>query len=132
MYAAIPAPVPEDPLPLTRHAVVRARQRGIDLEVLACLVRYGRREHDHCGAEIVTFDRAALDAIARREPRPAWRKAVEASSVYAVVGPDGCVITAGHRMRRVQRDRSLASLRPWRGRRRGVGEGGGVEAGFGA
>lgn len=116
MYAAIPAPVPEDPLPLTRHAVVRARQRGIDLEVLACLVRYGRREHDHCGAEIVTFDRAALDAIARREPRPAWRKAVEASSVYAVVGPDGCVITAGHRMRRVQRDRSLASLRPWRER----------------
>ena len=68
-------------------------------------------------AEIVTFDHAALDEVARREPRPTWRKAVEASSLYAVLGPDGVVITTGHRYRRVVRDRSLASLRPGRSRR---------------
>jgi len=110
-------PLPTDPTPLTTHALVRARQRGIDLEALACLLSYGRRHHDHRGAEIVTFDHAALDEVARREPRPTWRKAVEASSLYAVLGPDGFVITTGHRYRRVVRDRSLASLRPGRRRR---------------
>lgn len=112
------ASVVADPTPLTAHALVRARQRGIDPEALACLLSYGRRHHDHRGAEIVTFDRAALDEVARREPRPTWRKAVEASSLYAVLGPDGHVITAGHRYRRVIRDRSLASLRPGRSRGR--------------
>jgi len=111
------ASVVADPTPLTPHALVRARQRGIDLEALACLLSYGRRHHDHRGAEIVTFDHAALDEVARREPRPTWRKAVEASSHYAVLGPDGFVITTGHRYRRVVRDRSLASLRPGRRRR---------------
>lgn len=111
------ASVVADPTPLTTHALIRARQRGIDLEALACLLSYGRRHHDHRGTEIVTFDHAALDEVARREPRPTWRKAVEASSLYAVLGPDGFVITTGHRYRRVIRDRSLASLRPGRGRR---------------
>lgn len=41
-------PLPVDPAsltgpaPLTNHALVRARQRGIDLEALACLLGYGR------------------------------------------------------------------------------------------
>ncbi|MCZ7560359.1 MAG: hypothetical protein M5U30_10140 [Burkholderiaceae bacterium] len=34
-----------------------------------------------------------------------------------MLGPDGRVITTGHRWRRVIRDRSLASLRPGRSRR---------------
>lgn len=117
MSAASPTPVAADATPLTAHALIRARQRGIDLEVLDCLLRHGRREHDHRGTEIVTFDRAALDEVARREPRATWRKAVEASTLYAVLGPDGRVITTGHRWRRVIRDRSLASLRPGRRRR---------------
>jgi len=117
MPHATRARLPADPTPLTAHALIRARQRGIDLEVLDCLLRHGRRAHDHRGAEIVTFDRAALDQVARREPRATWRKAVEASTLYAVLGPDGHVITTGHRWRRVIRDRSLASLRPGRSRR---------------
>jgi len=117
MSPATPARLPADPTPLTAHALIRARQRGIDLEALACLLGYGRRHHDHRGAEILTFDRAALDQVARRESRATWRKAVEASTLYAVLGLDGCVITTGHRWRRVIRDRSLASLRPGRSRR---------------
>ena len=111
------SPFTSDPAPLTAHALVRARQRGVDLEALACLLSYGRRAHDHRGAEIVTFDHAALAEVARREPRPTWRKALEASSLYAVLGADGLVITTGHRFRRVIRDRSLASLRSGRSRR---------------
>ncbi len=91
--------------------------RLVDLEVLGCLLNYGRREHDHRGAEIVSFDRAALDRVVRHEPRATWRKAHEASTLYAVLGSDGCVITTGHRWRRVIRDRSLASRRPGCGRR---------------
>ena len=110
-----------DPTPFTTYALIRARQRGIDFEALACLLGYGRRRHDHRGAQIVTFDHAALDEIVRRDPHPTRRKAVEASSLYAVLGADGAVITTGHRHRCVMRDRSLASLRPGRcGRGRGA------------
>jgi len=38
-------PLPAGPAPLTSHALVRARQRGSDLEALACLLGYGRHAH---------------------------------------------------------------------------------------
>ncbi len=61
---------------------------------------------------------ATVSCPVRREPRPTWRNAVEASSLYALLGSDGFEITTGHRYRRVVRDRSLASLRPGRSRGR--------------
>ncbi len=48
-----------DTTELTRHARVRMQQRGIGSEVLDHLFAYGRIVHDHHGAEIVYFDRAA-------------------------------------------------------------------------
>ncbi|TSE27350.1 hypothetical protein Tsedi_00183 [Tepidimonas sediminis] len=40
----------------------------------------------------------------------------EHRDIYAVVDGDGCIVTVGHRFRRVLRDRSLANVRPrgWR------------------
>lgn len=40
----------------------------------------------------------------------------EHRDIYAVVDSDGCIVTVGHRFRRVLRDRSLANVRPrgWR------------------
>jgi hypothetical protein len=102
---------------LTNHASVRARQRGISCIVLACLVRYGRREHDHRGAEIVVHDRDSLEDVRRLESKDLWLAVERARELYAVVDSDGWVITVGHRYRRVIRDKSLSSLRPGRSRR---------------
>lgn len=102
---------------VTPHAAVRMQQRGLSREVLDCLLRYGRREHDHHGCEVAIFDESALLTVARNESVFLWRKAVASRSVYAVIDSDGRVVTAGHRFRRVQRDRSISSYRPSRSRR---------------
>lgn len=103
-------------LALTAHASVRMRQRGIDDELLDCLLSYGRREHDHRGAEVVTHDRETLEQVRLFETAATWRAVEGAKALYAVVDSDGRVITAGHRFRRVTRDLSLSSMRPRRGR----------------
>jgi hypothetical protein len=103
--------------PLTAHAAIRAQQRGVNRSVLDCLLQYGRHEHDHMGCEVVTFDGETLDEVARREPHTVWRAVAEARSVYAVVSSNGSVVTTGHRLRKVLRDRSLSSNRPGRSRR---------------
>lgn len=101
---------------LSLHAEIRAQQRGVDRIVLDCLLAYGRREFNHCGCEIVYFDDASLEAVAKYESIQLWFKAVQSRGVYAVVNSDGLVVTTGHRYRRVQRDRSLSSHRPGRSR----------------
>jgi hypothetical protein len=101
---------------LTPHAEMRVQQRGVDRQVLDCLVLYGRQEFDHFGCEILYFDEASLDAVARHEARRLWLKVAESRCLYAVVNSDGKVVTTGHRYRRVQRDRSLSSYRPGRTR----------------
>ena len=104
-------------LTLTHHAATRIRQRGINLEVLGCLLSYGHREHDHRGAEVVAFDRSALSLVRATEAPDVWRAVEQARDVYAVVDSDGLVITSGFRFRRVVRDFSLSSMRPRRGHR---------------
>jgi hypothetical protein len=101
---------------LTGHAAVRMRQRGICQDALQCLLSYGRREHDHRGAEVVVHDRETREQVRRFESAEMWRAVERTRELYAVVSSDGRVITAGHRVRRVIRDRSLVSLRPSRGR----------------
>lgn len=102
---------------LTSHAAVRMQQRGLSRDVLDCLIRYGRREHDHHGCEVAVFDGETLLTIALNESKSLWCKAVASRSAYAVIDSDGRVVTAGHRFRRVQRDRSISSYRPGRSRR---------------
>lgn len=100
----------------TTHAIKRVRQRGISMPVLDCLLSYGRGDHDHHGAQILTFDALTLDEVRRNEPPQVWQQVVDAKALYAVVDSTGVVITAGHRIRRVVRDVSLSSARRRRAR----------------
>ena len=102
---------------LSAHAEVRMQQRGVERDLLECLLEYGVRQYDHKGCEIVFLTEDSMDAIARHEPRHLLVRMAAARSIYAVVDVDGCVVTAGHRFRRVQRDLSLSSLRPGRTRK---------------
>jgi hypothetical protein len=101
---------------MTKHAGIRVQQRGVNRDVLDCLLAYGRHEPDHKGCRIVTFDGKSLNDLARHEPRALKTKAIDSRNVYAVADSEGVVITAGHRFRRVPRDLSLSSLRPGRSR----------------
>jgi hypothetical protein len=101
---------------MTKHAGIRIKQRGVNRELLDCLLAYGRHEPDHRGCHVVTFDGKALEDLSRFEPRELNAKATGNRNLYAVVDADGVVVTAGHRFRRVPRDLSLSSFRPGRSR----------------
>ena len=89
------------PWPLTPHARVRMQQRGIRREVLDALLEHGAERHVHVdGREIVFLDKRARARLARYSPGGAERL----KSTFAIVGPDGKVITVGHRFRRIRRD----------------------------
>jgi hypothetical protein len=109
------APIPPYGSPLTKHATIRLKQRGVDPSVLDCLIAYGRRDHDHHGAEIVRFDADALRRVRLWESIQLWKRVAEAGSLYAVVDSDGLVITTGHRRRRVRRDMGTRQGRACRG-----------------
>jgi hypothetical protein len=101
---------------MTKHAGIRVQQRGVNRDVLDCLLAYGRHEPDHKGCHVVTFDGKALDDLSRFEPKAISAKATGARNLYAVANSDGVVVTTGHRFRRVPRDLSLSSFRPGRSR----------------
>lgn len=104
-------------IPMSRHAHVRSQQRGVCLKVLDCLLAYGHREHDHRGATVVVFNRAALASIRLAEPSDLSRAVAECRTLYAVVDSDGLVVTTGYRFRRVVRDLSISNLRPRQSKR---------------
>ena len=104
---------------LTRHAGIRVQQRGVNREILGCLLDYGHHEADHKGCHVVTFDGKslkAMSAMSLHEPLTSNARASDSRNLFAVIDSDGVVITAGHRFRRVPRDLSLSSFRPGRSR----------------
>ena len=49
----------------SKHAEVRAQQRGIPPMLVDRVLRYGREVHDHHGATVYLIDRAGEARIAR-------------------------------------------------------------------
>ncbi len=89
---------------LSQHALIRVQQRGVDREVLDCLLAYGHHEPDHKGCQIVTFDGKAFEKLAKFEPKKIAAKASAVKNLYAIVDSSGVLVTAGHRFRPVRRD----------------------------
>ena len=89
--------------PLSRHAQARMQQRGISTELLGLLAVYGARAHDHHGGQLRFFDKAARRRLRQAAGEAAWRRVESKLDVYAVIAQDGCVVTVGHRDRRIAR-----------------------------
>jgi len=83
------------------HANVRCQQRGVSSLVIDLLLRFGRREHDNAGAEVVFFDRRAKKDV-QSYTGGSLGKLSEQMDSYVVVA-DGCVITAGVRYKKIVR-----------------------------
>ena len=63
---------------------------------------FGRVAHVEGGCDIVYFDKKAKARLARADARAA-REAARLFRTYAILGPDGTVVTVGHRYRRINR-----------------------------
>ena len=83
----------------TVHANVRSQQRGIPPIVVDLLFRFGRREHDHAGAEVVYFDRRSRKHI-ESYAGGLISKLSEHLDSYAVLA-DGEIVTVGIRYKRI-------------------------------
>ena len=88
---------------LTTHATVRLQQRGISAHVLDCLLEYGRKAHDHRGAEIVYFDSQSRIKVRNALGDEAYKKVADRLDTYAVLSNVGTVVTVGHRTKRIHR-----------------------------
>lgn len=96
------------PLPdisMSQHGRTRMQQRGVPQPALELLVRYGTREHDHKGSQILYFSHRSKRRIARDLGDKAMPSLDKSLDLYAVVGENGEIITVGHRYRRILRDR---------------------------
>lgn len=85
----------------TAHAQARLQQRGIPAEAVNALLAYGN-SRCHLGADVYFLDKQARSrAKAALDPNIFFRieKALDA---YLVVGDDGVVITAAHRLQRLK------------------------------
>lgn len=89
---------------LTDHANARLKQRGIPRAILDRLLSYGRKVHDHHGAEVVFFDRRARQLLRDVCGTGEFIKIEPKLDTYAVVGGDGVVITVGQRTKRINRN----------------------------
>lgn len=85
----------------TNHATIRCQQRGVSPFVIDLLLRFGRREHDHKGAEIFYFDRRAKKAVESYMGGIVGKLSEQMDS-YAIVA-EGCVITVGARYKKINR-----------------------------
>lgn len=90
-------------LQITDHARARLQQRGIPLPVLDCLLNFGKKVHDHHGAEILFFDHQARNQIRRTYGEDDFKRLESRLDTYAVIGSDGAVLTVGHRTKRINR-----------------------------
>ena len=88
---------------LTRHAKVRMQQRGISTVALESLLRYGAEAHDHHGGTIVYFDKQARGRLLKGSGRKRYGQMEKKLNTYAVISPQGAIVTVGHRQRRIRR-----------------------------
>jgi len=88
----------------TKHAEIRARQRGIPRVVLDWLIHYGTPHHDHRCGVVFYFDSRSRAALRNIVDRQTFARHSGHLNCYAVVGANGDIITAGHRTQKFRRD----------------------------
>jgi len=87
----------------TRHAEVRAQQRGIPPMVDELLDRYGQEQHDGHGAILIFLSKDSIRRMERDFGRRPVARLSEWLDAYKVRSTDGSTITVGHRTRRIWR-----------------------------
>lgn len=87
----------------TRHAEIRAQQRGIPPMVDQLLDLYGQEEHDGHGGVVLYLSKHSIRSMERDLGRRPVSRLAEWFGAYKVKTTDGRTITVGHRTQRVWR-----------------------------
>lgn len=89
------------PLTLSKHASTRLQQRGIAPLVIDLLLRFGATEKAGDGTTKHYFDKPARRRL-RSYAGPLAALLEAHLDYYAVVGADGTIVTAAHRITRIK------------------------------
>ncbi len=89
-------------IPLTRHAEVRLKGRGITMAQVLVVTEFATPQRSH-GATRYAFDRKSRQHLEATMP-PSQLRRLGRLDIVAVVADDGSLITAAHRTERLRRD----------------------------
>lgn len=88
----------------TRHARIRAQQRGLTVFIDQLLDQYGKEAYDGRGGVLVYFDKSRYHQMVGDMSREDVRRLPKLRDAYKVrSSTDGCTITIGHRHSRIMR-----------------------------
>jgi len=89
----------------TRHAQIRAQQRGIPPFIDQLLDQYGHEEYDGHGGIVVYLDKRSIRQMERDMGKEPVRRLAECiRDVYKVRSSiNGCTLTTGYRHTRIRR-----------------------------
>lgn len=88
----------------TRHADIRAQQRGVPPLISRWLDEYGHEEYDGHGVIQVLFTKESIRAMERDFGREPVRQMERYFNCYKVVSShDGATLTMGHRTKHLWR-----------------------------
>lgn len=83
----------------TLHSVIRCQQRGIPPIIVDLLIKFGNREHDARGGEVLYFDKKSKKKV-ETYAGGFFGKLNEYMDTYAVIA-SGKLVTVGNRYKRI-------------------------------
>jgi hypothetical protein len=90
-------------IPISHHAQVRSRQRGIPLGAIEVILDFGREAQSFDSCEIVFMDKEARRRAREALGRIAYAKIEPRLNAAIVIGKRGGVVTCMHRKSRIYR-----------------------------
>ena len=88
---------------LTYHGAIRSQQRGIPMDAVAALLEYGKPRHTR-GCISYAMDQRSRHRALAELGESQYRVIEKWLNCYAVISPDGALLTAAFRTRRARRD----------------------------
>lgn len=89
---------------ISKHATIRAQQRGIPPFIDQLLDLYGNEQYDGHGGVVIYLDRGSIRRMERDMGREPVRRLTTWHNAYKVKSSiDGTTITTGHRCERIWR-----------------------------
>lgn len=92
-----------DYIDLSNHAAIRSQQRGIPMEAIKALLKYGKPRRSK-GALSYSMDKRSRHQALAELGKAEYRVIEKWLNCYAIVSPDGILLTTAHRTRRFRYD----------------------------
>lgn len=90
---------------ISKHAAIRAQQRGIPSMIQEYLLEYGTEIYDGHGGIKRCFDKCSIRRIERCLGHEQVRRITDFQDAYLIESShDGSIITVGHRTKRMHRN----------------------------